>query len=446
MIHRSHPSAFYSLHAGRFIGGYLFGLKYHTKHKQGHRNWIFLSQSKTGTGVFGHLGDRVGRRTALSLSLLLVALPTAAMGCFHPLRTDGLHHSPGVATAWVVLRFLVGVGFGGHCGGPILLPLEYCTREKDGAKAAAVAHAGMPIGLALTSAAAYFLLLEQGSSPPVFQDGLRVAHLAVAALLVPVAVWAHVGAGESEGFEDVRLAGDQERWPLWGTLRRHGWAMVAGCLTILVDAVIQCSLLFYWPILLPHGLGDGGTWVNWCMAIALTMMGPFTVLGAYIREHVLTRCATYRMGAAVACAMMWLWFHLAQAHRRTQLLVADILVLAPGLGIMQGAMAALMAEAYPTSIAYTGVGLTYQCTQAIMHMVYPALAMWLLERGESSPIKMLQVEPGVNPLLLGLLILALTVVAFFMAGGLKGYERRPSISRPRGLLIRECVALSTPSQ
>lgn len=364
--HRLAPSAFYALQAGRLVGAPLFG----------------------------HLGDRKGRRVAFALSLAVLGLATVAMGCFYPLHRNGQDHGPGVRAAWAGLRFFVGMGVAGQCAGNMLLGMEACRTEKGGAVAAAIGHVGLPVGLALAAAVAYACLLEESASVR-FPEGLRLAQWA-GVLLLPMALWAYTGEDESPPFKEVEEAGETERWPLLAMVRSRGWGLLGAAVAIVLDCFTKATVVYYWPLILPHALNHGGLNVYACLAIALLAMATCTLLVALLRERLVKRCMIFRAGAAITTAGMLAWFRLVWPHNPPLLLAGDLLVLGLGLGTMHGAMDALLVEPFPTAMAYSGSGVLYQATNALVHIVYPSLAYWLLGLSEASHVKALEVAPGVN--------------------------------------------------
>lgn len=152
-------------------------------------------------------------------------------------------------------------------------------------------------------------------------------------------------------------------------------------------------------------------------------MAGFTLLGTAVRERLLRRNALFRIGAVIAAVGMWGWFRLVRSHEPTLLLVADIIVLGVGLGLMHGAMDALLVEPFPTPIAYTGLAVLYQATNALIHILYPSFAYWLLSLGESSSLHALGIAPGVNAIGLVVASLLLGGVALVFVRDLKAYQR-----------------------
>ena len=420
--HRATPAAFYLLFAGRFCGA----------------------------SIFGQFGDHHGRRMALALSLLLVGLTTLAMGLFPFHEPDG----DGLSVGWAAVRFLQGIGVGGQWPGTILLALESCHNEKHGALAAGISHSGIFLGLGLAAGAAYQLMGQDGGGIP-----MRAAFWIGGCLLLPTSVWAYCGDGEAETFEEVQLMGDMERWPCWAVVKQRFWALLFGWTTLLIDALTQSLLIFQWPLILPHGSGPGphgnqpvndspaasAKDVHGCVAMGLLAAAVMTIFSAFLRERSFSRCLLYRLGALLTCLGTWIWFVLAagtvRRHKPLAWLFGGYLfVLGPGLGTMQGPLAALLAEPFPTSIAYAGLGMIYHTIHAAIGAAFPSLAKWLLGRGSET---VLTLGGDIRPIYLAVTILIVTVLCMFTTSFLKGYRQQPSLTRTRGLRVRDCVALST---
>lgn len=152
-------------------------------------------------------------------------------------------------------------------------------------------------------------------------------------------------------------------------------------------------------------------------------MAGFSLLGTALRERLVRRITLFRIGAVIAAVGMWGWFRLVRSHKPTLLLVADIVVLGVGLGLLHGAMDALLVEPFPTPIAYTGLALLYQVTNALVHILYPSLAYWLLSLGESSSLHALGIAPDVNGIGMVVASLLLGGVALVSVKYLKAYQR-----------------------
>ncbi len=403
------PAQFYLLHVGRFVSG----------------------------PVFGHLGDIHGRRAAVALALVLVALSTLALGSF----PTGAHR--GAKAAWTTCRLLQGVGVGGQWPGTILLALEYYRDEKQGALAAAFGHSGAALGLGLAAFVAYLQLgYVDDSSHGGY--GVRTAFWAGGVLLLPLSLWTYVGDQENEPFQNVNLYAERETVPAVTVVTRRLKALLFGSTTLLIDALAQTMFIYQWAVLLPNGDGQYG---HGCLAVGLVGMAAATVVAGYLRERCMNRCALYRVGAVLTCIFTWVWFYLAsgavlRGKPLSWLMWANVLVLGLGVGTMQGPLVSLLVEPFPTSVAYTGLGMVYHPTHAVVAATYPVVATWLLKKGSPHPFSL---GAGVNPTLLGVASLVATVLCMFSASYLKGYSQQlQPLTRNRNLLIRHCIGSPRP--
>lgn len=419
--YRATPAAFYLLFAGRFLGAF----------------------------IFGQYGDHHGRRAALALSLLLVGFTTLAMGLFPFHEPDG----DGLSAGWAVVRFLQGIGVGGQWPGTVLLALESCHNEKHGALAAGVSHSGVFLGLGLAAGAAYQLMGQDGGGVP-----MRAAFWIGGGLILPMAVWAYFGGSEAATFEEVQELGEVERWPWWAVLKMRFWALLFGWTTLLIDALTQSLLIFQWPLILPHGSGPGphenrpanesptaaAKDVHGCVAMGLLAAAAMTILSAFLRERSFSRCLLYRIGALLTCVGTWIWFVLAagtvRRHKPLAWLFGGYLLVLGCMGTMQGPLAALLAEPFPTSIAYAGLGILYHTIHAAVGAAFPSLAKWLLGRGSET---VLTLGGDIRPIFLAVAILIVTVFCMYTTSFLKGYRQQPALTRTHGLRVRDCIALST---
>jgi hypothetical protein len=278
----------------------------------------------------------------------------------------------------------------------MLLPMESCGSEKAGAFAAAFGHVGLPVGLALAATVAYACLLGD-EGPTHFPEGLRLAQLA-GVLLLPVALWAYTGEEEGPPFVEMAEAGEKERWPFLAVLKGRACGLVGGTSAVALDSFAKSSIIYYWPILLPHALGHGGLHIYGCLAISLMAMAGCTLLGAAARERLAPRCVIFRLGAVITAGGLWAWFRLVsnKHHKVARMLVGYLIVLGPGLGFMHGSMASLLIEPFATPVAYSGCGMLHQITNALIQIAYPSLAFWLLSLSETSDFTALQLAPGIN--------------------------------------------------
>src|SRR5205085_8524526 len=167
-----------------------------------------------GGVIFGHLGDRIGRKSTLVATLLLMGLSTVAIGLLPTHSTIGIA-APVLLTS---LRFLQGIGVGGEWGGAVLLALEYGHRGRRGFYAS-WPQAGVPLGL-LTSAGVVAVFENRLAPADFLAWGWRVPFL-LSGLLVVVGLLIRVRLLETPLFRQLQQTQQVARAPVTETLRRH---------------------------------------------------------------------------------------------------------------------------------------------------------------------------------------------------------------------------------
>lgn len=186
-----------------------------------------------GGVLFGHFGDRVGRKAMLVASLLIMGLATVAVGLLPGYTTLGVT----APVLLVIFRFLQGIGLGGEFGGAMLMVSEHAPPGRRGFFAS-LTQLGPPVGLTLSTLT--FLLLSSVMSEDSFLDwGWRIAFLA-SALLVLVGMWVRLNVSESPIFQDITRRQAQARVPVVELFRRQ-----PGRLALAIGPSLLSSLLYF---------------------------------------------------------------------------------------------------------------------------------------------------------------------------------------------------------
>jgi MFS family permease len=161
-----------------------------------------------GAAVFGHYGDRIGRKYSLVATLLLMGGATVLIGCLPTYASIGVW-APILLT---LLRIVQGIGVGGEWGGSVLMSMEWGTRKQRGLMAS-WPQMGVPLGLALGTAVVYFF-----SGPEFLEWGWRVPFLA-SIVLIGIGLWVRLSVLESPAFAQIKTSGKVAKLPLADTLR-----------------------------------------------------------------------------------------------------------------------------------------------------------------------------------------------------------------------------------
>ena len=324
-----------------------------------------------GSAVFGHFGDRIGRKATLVAALLTMGISTVAIGLLPTHAQIGL-----LAPALLALcRFGQGLGLGGEWGGAVLLATENAPPGKR-AWYGMFPQLGAPLGFLLSAAS--FLLLGWWLEPAQFQSwGWRVPFLASAALVL-LGLWVRLAISETADFQQALDSGRPVRLPLRDTLRDHWPAVLLGTV-----GGFSTFVLFYLMTVFMLGHGTAVLGYERQQFLLLQMLGvllfaagiPLSAL--YADRHSAVRAMVV---ATIGIALFGLL--LAPLFVAGNLLQVGLL-LGLGLflmGLTYGPCGTLLAGLYPVQLRYTGASLSFNLAGIIGAAPAPYLATWLAAR------------------------------------------------------------------
>jgi metabolite-proton symporter len=320
--------------------------------------------------IFGYLGDRVGRKSTLVATLLLMGLSTVCIG-FLPTAAR-----IGVAAPFLLtfLRFLQGIGVGGEWGGAVLLALEYGHRGRRGFYAS-WPQAGVPLGL-LTSAGVV-ALFERGLSPDDFLAwGWRVPFF-LSGLLIVVGLLIRVRILETPLFQALQQSNQVARAPVTETLRRHGReVLLAAGSRISENSVFylfSTYVLAYGKDVLNVDPGDILLAVNVAATVEI-----FTIpLWGLLSDH-WSRKGMFFLGSLAVMLFAGPYYWLLGTRQPAAILVAVVVSLAVGHAMLYSVQASLIPELFGTRVRYTGASIGYQLAAPIAGGTAPLIAAWIV--------------------------------------------------------------------
>lgn len=342
--------------------------------------------------IFSHIGDRIGRKRTLVMTLTLMGLTTVAIGCVPSYATIGVA-APILLT---LLRLLQGVALGGEWGGGLLLAVEYAPKGKRGFYGA-VPQIGALLGLALGN----FAMVLAGWVFPgdlFLSIGWRIPFIASIALLL-LGLWIRHKVDETPSFRAVQAQGKQERVPIAATLRHH-WREV---LIATGAKFIETSTFFIFAtfsITYAVSLGYERSFVL-NMVLIGSLLGVSGMLFYGRLSDAIGRKKVF-MGGTIAVILFilpYLWlFNSGNPLLLAIGIIVSFFLVWPTYGSLIGT---LLAESFTPEVRYTGASLGYQLGAAIVGGPAPLIATALLAAfgGNYVPVGMFVIACGVVSLI-----------------------------------------------
>ncbi|WP_409161060.1 MFS transporter [Pectobacterium sp. B2J-2] len=325
-----------------------------------------------GSAVFGHFGDRVGRKVTLVASLLTMGVSTVLIGLLPTYETIGIFAPILLALA----RFGQGLGLGGEWGGAALLATENAPSHKR-ALYGSFPQLGAPIGFFFANGT--FLLLSWLLTEEQFMTwGWRVPFVASAALVL-VGLYVRISLHEAPVFTKAVKAGKQVRMPLGTLLSKHMKVTILGTFIMLATYtlfyIMTVYSMTYGTAPEPKGLGFSRNSFLLMLMIAVIGFGLMVPVAGYLADAFGRRKTMITITCLMIVFAMLFPYMLGSGN---QVLVMGFLVL--GLSIMGltfGPMGALLPELFPTEVRYTGASFSYNVSSILGASVAPYIAAWL---------------------------------------------------------------------
>ena len=319
-----------------------------------------------GAALFGHFGDRVGRKTTLVLALSTMGLSTVAIGVLPTYKSVGVLASILLA----LCRFGQGIGLGGEWGGAVLLATENAPPGKR-AWYGMFPQLGAPVGFFFSSGV--FLLLSRWlTNDEFFRWGWRLPFLA-SGVLVLVGLWVRLTITETPVFQGALDRQEQVSMPLLTTLTQHGRAVFSGVLVCLSTFV-----LFY--LMIVFTLSWGTTALHYSRSTFLLMQLAGVVffavtipVAAVLAERGRKRVM---IGITVLIGVFGLFLApMFQAGPRGAL--AMLIVGLSLMGLTYGPLGTVLSEMFPTPVRYTGSSLAFSIAGIVGASLAPYAATYL---------------------------------------------------------------------
>jgi len=338
-----------------------------------------------GSILFGHFGDRIGRKVTLVSSLLLMGIATFVVGLLPTYQQVGI-----VAPVLLaVTRFTQGFALGGEWSGAALLATETAEPDKR-ARAAIWPQMGAPFGFLLANGLFLILIGWLGHSTagtdtagPFLTWGWRIPFL-LSAVMVAIGLYVRLRLAETPVFARALARGERVRTPLTTVFRTSWRELIIGTFVMLVTYtlfyIVTTWVLSYGTTKRPPaGTGLGYGYVNFLhlQLIAVLFFAVTVPIAGALADRFGRRRTLLIVTAMIILYGASFDLLLAPGHATTASTLLFLVIGMTLMGLSYGPMSALLPELFPTNVRYTGAGLSFNAAGILGGAVAPFIATWL---------------------------------------------------------------------
>src|ERR1700760_827946 len=340
-----------------------------------------------GAAIFGHYGDRIGRKATLIVTLLMTGIATAAVGLVPGYDMIGIWG----AVILTLLRLIQGIGVGGEWGGSVLLAMEWARGNKNRGFLAAWPQFGGPAGLFLANLAVLFFSWLSGDQFLVW--GWRIPFL-ISIVMVGIGLWIRLGISETPVFQKVLDEERVERVPVLEVLKRQPKQVVLTALLRMPEqgpGYIVGTFIFTYATTV---LGAPRNFVLMAVLVQAVLGFIWVPIAGHLSDRI-GRKRMYMIGSIFVGIFGFIYFALLDTSVPSLMFIAIALSLLPAM-TCYGPQAALIAESFSPRLRYSGASLGYQLASIIAGGPSPFIATALFAAFASSfPIALYILSCGV---------------------------------------------------
>ena len=318
-----------------------------------------------GAAIFGHYGDRIGRKATLIATLLCMGIATFLIAFVPTYASIGIWG----AVILTVLRMLQGIGVGGEWGGSVLLAMEWSKTHDHRGFVASWPQFGVPCGLFLSNLAVLAFSYLSGDQFNVW--GWRIP-FALSIILVGVGLWIRLGIMETPIFQQVVRNNNVVKAPILEVIKRQPKEIILSACARMAE---QAPFYIFTAFIFAYAVGTLHMSRNLVLTAVLAAACLSFVsipLSGHISDRI-GRKKMYLIGAAVTGVFGFLYFAMVDTAIPALVFIAIVLSLIPH-DMQYGPQAALIAEAFTPRLRYSGASLGYQLASIIAGGPAPLIA------------------------------------------------------------------------
>ncbi len=319
-----------------------------------------------GAAIFGHYGDRIGRKATLIATLLCMGIATVLIAFVPTYASIGIWG----AIILTILRVLQGLGVGGEWGGSgILIAMEWSRTHKSRGLVASWPQFGVPMGLFLSNLVV--LVVSNWTGDAFITWGWRIPFL-LSVFLIGIGLWVRLGILETPVFQKLVLDRKIEAAPIAEVIRKQPREIILSALLRMAE---QAPFYIFTAFVFAYGTGTLKMSRELILSAVLvaSLLSFVTIpLSGHISDRI-GRRKMYLIGAAVTGLFGFLYFGMLDTALPSAVFLAIVLSLIPH-DMMYGPQAALIAEAFTPRLRYSGASLGYQLASVIAGGPAPLIA------------------------------------------------------------------------
>ena len=318
-----------------------------------------------GAAIFGHYGDRIGRKATLIATLLFMGIATFLVAFVPTYETIGIWG----AIILTILRALQGIGVGGEWGGSVLLAMEWSRTQGQRGLVASWPQFGVPCGLLLANMAV--LVFSAWSGDQFLVWGWRIP-FALSIVLVGVGLWIRLGILETPVFQKLLDDDKIEKAPIFEVIKKQPKEIILSALLRLSE---QAPFYIFTAFIFSYAVGTLHMPRNFILtAVSVAALVSFVTipLSGHISD-LIGRRKMYLIGVVSVGLFGFLYFGMVDTAIPSAVFIAIVLSLIPH-DMQYGPQAALIAESFTPRLRYSGASLGYQLASIIAGGPAPIIA------------------------------------------------------------------------
>lgn len=331
-----------------------------------------------GGMIFGYIGDRMGRKKAMVLSILLMAIPTALIGILPTYAEIGIW----APVLLMVIRMLQGVSMGGNYGGSITFTTEHTDPSRRGL-IGSFAITSCLVGIMAGSGAAA-LASNIFSEADLMSWGWRVPFL-FGILICLVGFYIRKNVPESPEYIIAKESGELKQNPVKEVFTQHGRTLVKVVMAVMLHDLSFYILLVYMATHLSTQLGLSQGMALTINTISLLVVSIFTVVSAWLSDKIGRKAVLG--GAAFLFAIGTIpLLGIVNTSNDPMIILAAQMLLAVAVGGYFGPLPALMVESYPTAVRFSAVTITTNISGPLFGGTAPMVVTYLIDKTGSNMV------------------------------------------------------------